>query len=273
MDLIEHQFHLDVKQTRTTKNSTIYFGRNKDTNKKVVIKQLCKETQVVWIQRNDKQVCKEAHILNLIKNEPGCCKLLKQIEDDKYLYFVLDTPDRGADLFSYIESSNNTLSEAEVQHIFKQVLEVVHRLFTKLNIIHGDLKDENIVIDLDSKLIKLIDFGGSDIVIKGTTHYRTLCQGTLFYLPPEWFLYGYYEDQSSTVWALGVLLYNLLLGKDPFYFQKDDKNIDKYQIILDFEPLRRTPNISKKTRNCVTSCLSYGSETRITLEDLKKKFG
>ena len=88
---------------------------------------------------------------------------------------------------------------------------------------HRDLKPENLLINCDGYL-KLTDFGLSKI-IEGKTY--TLC-GTPEYLAPEMLL-NKGHDKSVDWWTLGVLLYEMLVGVDPF---SDDDEIIIYQRIL-----------------------------------------
>ncbi|KAI8803870.1 kinase-like domain-containing protein, partial [Cladochytrium replicatum] len=68
------------------------------------------------------------------------------------------TVHRSMDLFDMLEK--NFLTENEIRTVFVQVVEAVHALIRKHNIVHGDIKDENVLVDSNLN-IKLIDFGGA----------------------------------------------------------------------------------------------------------------
>ena len=87
-------------------------------------------------------------------------------------------------------------------------------------IMHRDLKPENIL--LDSRVVKLADFGCSSIV-QGDRN--TYC-GTPHYCAPE-VLQGKSQCEKVDIWALGVLLYELLTGMSPF--APKGENLSKYQ--------------------------------------------
>ena len=84
----------------------------------------------------------------------------------------------------------------------------------RLNIVHRDLKLENIIIYPETLHVKIIDFGFST-VLKGDRKLTFSC-GTPHYLAPELALKKDYHGKPADMWALGVILYALLTGKLPF---------------------------------------------------------
>ena len=78
--------------------------------------------------------------------------------------------------------------------------------------IHRDIKPENLLIDADDKL-KLCDFGWC--VVNNDTSTRSTYCGTLEYMAPE-MLHGGEHNHTLDLWAMGVLLYELLHGHAPF---------------------------------------------------------
>ncbi|KAI3372757.1 hypothetical protein L3Q82_022717, partial [Scortum barcoo] len=79
------------------------------------------------------------------------------------------------------------------------------------NIFHRDIKLENILIETSSDVprLRLIDFGLSCFT-KKTSLYRTF-YGTA-HIPPEWYQCWTYRAGPTTVWQLGVVLYEILHG-------------------------------------------------------------
>ncbi|KAI8905726.1 kinase-like domain-containing protein [Powellomyces hirtus] len=124
---------------------------------------------------------------------------------------------RAMDLFELLEIKK--LSEDETRNIFIQLVECLDHLQAHHQLIHGDIKDENVLIDwIDSKPIaKLIDFGGAVIV---DSNHRCMGQnfaGTLEYAPPEVVLGQSYDPEKADCWSLGVLLYSMInRGCGPF---------------------------------------------------------
>ncbi|KAI9218889.1 kinase-like domain-containing protein, partial [Blastocladiella britannica] len=116
------------------------------------------------------------------------------------------------DLFECIEA-NSRLSENVAQKIFSQVASAVEHLLDH-NIVHRDIKDENLVVDAHFN-VKLIDFGSAlHIPTNGRLFERFA--GTLQYCPPEVIQGNKYRGPEQEVWALGILLYTILFSGAPF---------------------------------------------------------
>ena len=81
------------------------------------------------------------------------------------------------------------------------------------SIMHRDLKLENILVGEDGYL-KIIDYGLAKL-LNGTQLAKTFC-GTPEYLDPE-MVENKGHDFSVDWWALGILIYELMIGVTPFY--------------------------------------------------------
>jgi serine/threonine protein kinase len=92
-----------------------------------------------------------------------------------------------------------------------------------LSIIHRDLKPSNVLVRADG-VVKLIDFGIAQAASK-RHHTRTgTVKGTVGYLAPEQIL-GEQVDQRADVFSLGLLLYQIFLGRYPFPGKSDAQRL------------------------------------------------
>ena len=91
----------------------------------------------------------------------------------------------------------------------------------KSGIIHRDLKPSNILLDKNGN-IKIADFGFA-IFQTDVQKEKNLNAGSTFYMPPEVIRKNAYSINSD-VWALGVILYELLVGRRP-WTKKNDKEL------------------------------------------------
>ena len=118
-------------------------------------------------------------------------------------------------LAKFIELKGGKLKESTAKKICKQIVTAMNHIHSKL-VIHNDIKLENIMIDLKTHKIKIIDFLSSD-VLDHPNQLSSTSNGSLLYFAPEKCLKnnersGYLSD----VWSFGVLLYRMVVGRFPF---------------------------------------------------------
>ena len=137
------------------------------TGDKVAVKMLEKEriTDVADVER----VSREIYILKLIRH-PNIIQLYEIIETPKQLYLIMEYAN-GGELFDYIVEKNR-VDENEACNFFQQIISGIDYIH-KLNIVHRDMKPENLLID-DKKNIKIVDFGLSN-TFKDNELLKTAC--------------------------------------------------------------------------------------------------
>lgn len=120
---------------------------------------------------------RETKILDQL-DHPYIAKLIEVIETDESMNIIMEYC--GRTLLSYILEKNG-LGENDSKKFFAQILSAVQYCHNK-NIIHRDIKHENILLD-DKDNCKLIDFGLSNFMEEGKLR-ATFC-GTPAYAAPE----------------------------------------------------------------------------------------
>ena len=121
------------------------------------------------------------------------------------------------------------------------LLRTIARYIHSLGCAYRDLKPENLLMDATGYL-KVIDFGFAKHIPfekKGKIHQKsfTLC-GTPEYLSPELVL-SKGHDKSADYWALGCLIYELLVGRTPF---AHDNHQEVFKRILQSAKSLRCPS-------------------------------
>ena len=114
------------------------------------------------------------------------------------------------DLLSLLQR-NGPFSESQIYIVIKDILTALIYLHKK-NILHRDIKLDNILLDKNNNL-KLCDFGIS-LFIKNNNFYTDRC-GTPAYIAPE-IIQSKYKGFKSDFWSLGVTLFILLTASPPF---------------------------------------------------------
>lgn len=151
---------------------------------------------------------KEIHA-HKVMNHKNIVRLYDFFKEGNIVYLIMEYC-VGGNLFNYL-AKNNPLAMTTIQKMFKQTLDGVEYIHKK-GFINRDIKPENIILDSNNN-IKICDFGWA--THKSDGDYRRLKAGTIPYMSPE-SLTGEYQDQSSDIWSLGVLLYELINNKEPY---------------------------------------------------------
>ncbi len=141
-------------------------------------------------------------------------------QDERHLYLVLELI-KGGELFTHLRSVRRYNTD-QTRLVIAQIASIFEYLHSK-EIVYRDLKPENVMIASDGYL-KLADFGLAKVCRDRT---YTFC-GTPEYLAPEIVLNKGY-GKAVDWWTLGIFMYELLMGIDPFH---DSDPILVYEKIL-----------------------------------------
>jgi protein kinase A len=196
----------------------VKIAKSKRTNEYIVIKILIKSEIIK--SKQEQHILNELDILEEISH-PSIISCVGFTQDEKYLYLAFEFVP-GGDLFNLLKIENNFLID-KAQFYAGQIVFVFEYLHSK-NIVYRNLKPENILINKNG-YIKIADFQFAKVVTDRT---YTMC-GTPGYLAPEIIL-NRGHGLSVDWWTLGVLLYEMICGVDPF---ADDDPMKVYENILE----------------------------------------
>jgi len=160
-------------------------------------------------------VLREKNIMANIKH-PFVVDLVATFQDERHLFMLIALV-QGGELFSVIHTeTRDGIPNGNSRFYAACILESLSHLHRR-GIAYRDLKPENILIDAKGYCV-LVDLGFAKTVSDKT---YTLC-GTPEYLAPEIIL-SKGHDSGVDYWAFGVLIYEMLVGRSPFYSYGTDQ--------------------------------------------------
>ncbi|TRY82667.1 hypothetical protein DNTS_032600 [Danionella cerebrum] len=191
--------------------SVVFRCDEKQTEKPYAVKVLKKTI--------DKKIVRTEIGVLLRLSHPNIIRLKEIFETETEIFLILEL--RGY------------YSERDAAHVIKQILEAVGYLHEN-GVVHRDLKPENLLyadLSIDAPL-KIADFGLSKIIDEQVTM-KTVC-GTPGYCAPE-ILRGNAYGPEVDMWSVGVILYILLCGFEPFFDPRGDQYMYSRILNCDYE--------------------------------------
>jgi serine/threonine-protein kinase len=154
---------------------------------------------------------REAHAIARL-DHPGCVRILDHGEDEHGVQFIAMELLEGPTLFQAI--AGDTISVPRALHVAKSVLSALAHAHAS-GVIHRDVKPENIMLVTKSSLrVVLIDFGLAALRDAPALTGAGMAMGSPSYIAPER-LWGKPHDARSDLYAVGVVLYEMIAGLRP----------------------------------------------------------
>ncbi|KJE91578.1 CAMK/CAMKL/MARK protein kinase, variant 1 [Capsaspora owczarzaki ATCC 30864] len=160
----------------------------------------------------------EVHIMQRLSHpataHPHITRLFEVVNTPVYMYIFMELCTAGrVDYYLKALGDDIPLRERECRRLFMQLASAVEYCHS-LNIFHRDMKSCNVLLDADNN-VKLTDFGLSVQCWPDQT-IDNIWVGTPYYMAPELFRREAYKPMAVDIWALGVVLYEMVTGLRPF---------------------------------------------------------
>lgn len=196
----------------------VYLARDEQLDRNVALKVLLPE--FCCDLERVKRFKFEAKAVSAL-NHPGIITIYEIAEIDEKVFIATEFID-GVTLREKIETENLTVYESvKIAEQVADALSVAH----EAKIVHRDIKPENIMIRRDG-LTKILDFGLAKPILQNQAQTEAatiqmvktnpgMVMGSVRYMSPEQ-ARGKTTDGRTDVWSLGVVLYEMLTGENPF---------------------------------------------------------
>eukprot|EP00798_Chlamydomonas_sp_ICE-L_P009752 gene9752-7627_t len=242
--------YCELCELHNGRHSTVWSAREADQPDSVVV--IKGYSKLRLKPRQLRNVTRELHLLRLFTKTrcKGVVQLLSSFEEDACVYLVFEACMHG-DLYQLLVRHRGELTEEfiVVQVVVPMLTTLAH--LHRLHIVHRDIKPENIFINRAGEML-IGDFG----LAAHTVHDKlTERVGTLDYMAPE----------KVDVWAVGILVYEMLAGAPPFEVE-DPK--ETAQLIMK-SPVRHWPaGLSPECRDFIELTLEKKASARPGAQEL-----
>ncbi len=243
----------------------VYKGRDRMLNRYVAIKVLKKEYREdeEFVRKFRSEAQAAAGLLN-----PNIVNVY-DVGEDRGLYYMVMELVEGITLKEYIQKKGK-LSTKEVISISIQMcsgIEAAH----KHNIIHRDIKPQNIIISKEGK-VKVTDFGIAKAADSHTVSSNAM--GSVHYVSPEQ-ARGSFCDAKSDIYSAGITMYEMVTGRVPFDGETTVSVAMKHLQEQMVPPSRYAKDITPALEKIILKCTQKNPDRRyanvgLLIQDLKR---
>ncbi|KAK4519257.1 uncharacterized protein ATC70_009489 [Mucor velutinosus] len=239
---------------------------------------------------NKERMYQDLRVKSSIEREVGVLKFLNHgrivqleatMETEQHLCIVLEYV-QGGELFDFVQHMHNDIHQVGIQSNIDELL--IKRLALELiqvvlwlhehNIVHRDLKLENILVYFDEETgephIKVTDFGLARIVNPQEPKLTTRC-GSEEYAAPEIVQSLGYDGRLTDTWSIGIIIFALLVGYLPFTYDasKGEKIAHLFhRIVMAQVKWPQNDNISLEAKEVVEQILVRNPDKRARLQQI-----
>lgn len=220
---------------------------------------------------------KHDNIIQLIEYDWKGVMTKSKGSSKEVLYCVIELAP-GGDLFDYIFTVDRGFPENIARYYFTKLIDSIEFMHDQ-NVVHRDLKLENLLLDADYNL-KIADFGLSTTMESscenGVMYTRV---GTERYMPPEMLEKSSYVGPQADLFSAGIILFVLIFGimpthrkaesNDYLYKYVRKKEYEKYWTIIAKLLNLDLSNISEDFFHLVTTMIKYNHKKRLNIAEIK----
>ena len=235
-------------------SSHVYLAQERGTRRLFALKTIQKNGEGINLDK----IRREISVMQECQNT-FIVRYYETHEDDDHIYIVMEFCDNGT--LCDLILRKGPLTEDVAMILFTELCFAVKYLHKTKNIIHRDIKLENVLLD-ENCHVRLSDFGFSTVVEDDLPHMRTAC-GTPAYAAPEMIARDAYTNKTD-VWSLGILLYLLLTGNLPF----QGSSIQECMRSVLYDDPVFPENLSFECRDLLSHMLDKDQETRYDIMEV-----
>ncbi|KAI9339993.1 kinase-like domain-containing protein, partial [Obelidium mucronatum] len=238
----------------------VYLGYDYSTSSKCAVKCLMKagaDPKKMAMQK------REVNAMEDLNGHPNVIRLIRTVDTSEWLLIIMEFY-----LYEAIMQKGG-FPDFAVKDVFSQLCDGVMHCHSR-GYYHRDLKPENILLDVAALTAKITDFG---LATRDTWCYEMGC-GSTRYIPPEACATADptkgYSPIASDVWALGILLVNLLFSKNPWFEATMTDPIFSIYVTSRPDILRHHFKISAEFDSILRRVFSLDPSKRLSLPEFKR---